>query len=508
MAGGETLRWSEPVAYVELPMTEGKQVVTLRWMPLAETPRVFFYFDEWPVPEANVRWNWDGVEIRLRFSTPGVHRLGWICARAEAPGDARALGLAVKTISWRKKEEAPARAEAPLFFLHLRKTAGVAVRGALLNRFPAGEPPFFLAQPGDDLDPNGHPLVTGHLHYGYLGKMCRRPVVFTVLRDPLDRALSAYDFFRSHDEAKFAELKGFVPAAEYAQRVEFFKKAQLHPLGEFLRREAELARFHLGDLQTRQLLRERVTGELDESHLAEALRNLEDCEVVGVLERLPETISLLEHRMGWEGVGPVPRCNVTAARLPVGEVDPEARAMLLSWNRLDARLHERARELMDERLAAMRNGAPKGKGAALPGATAFTPEQPIHGYGWYPRERADGRWICWMGAGAEAWLLLAVESLRDSWLTCEFPHVISTRAWEGLRIEVNGLPVECRGRPGAQGVVIEGRVPAGHLERSPGRVRITFRGAEARRACEVDARSGDGRWLSLALGGVALVTEG
>jgi GT2 family glycosyltransferase len=508
---GETLRWSEPVACVELPLAKGKYRVTLRWLPLQESPSVQFYFNEQPIPKEALRWKDDSVEIRLQSPARGNQRLGWICPPCHAPHDARALGVAVQSIAWRRdKKISPSRPASSLFFLHMRKTAGVAVRDALINRFPASSSPYFLAQPGDSRDPNVHPLVTGHVHYGFVKKLHEQPSIFTMLRDPLDRALSAYYFFRGHDQAKLDELKQFVPADEYAQRIEFLTKARQCSLAEFLAREPELARFHLGNLQTRQLLHAQVTGDLNETHLSEALKNLEDCDVIGLLERLPESIALLEHRMGWEGVGSIRPQNVTRERLPKQQVDPAALDILTSWNRLDDELYQRAQKIFEARLEAMRAKPPDviASGAAhLTSARAFTPAQPIHGHGWYARERAGDRWICWMGTTSHAWLDLSVETLRDSQLTCTFPYAISPLSLELLQIQVNGLPVEHQRSHGPQEDIFECRVPASHLQRSPHRVRITFICRDRQRPCDLNQDSHDPRRLSLALGSIRLTPD-
>jgi hypothetical protein len=187
-----------------------------------------------------------------------------------------------------------------------------------------------------------------------------------------------------------------------------------------------------------------------------------------------------------------------------------ARDVLTSWNHLDARLYQRAQELFEARLKAMRASPIKASGPGLthlPSASAFTPAQPIHGHGWHPREHANGRWLCWMGATSHAWLDLSVENLRDSRLTCEFPYAISPLALELLQIQVNGLPVEHQRSHVQDQDVFECRVPAAHLQRSPHRVRITFICRDRIRPRDLNQESRDQRWLSLALGGVRLVPD-
>lgn len=528
---GETLRWSQPAAYVELPLLKARYHIDLRWLPLEVTPRVRFYLNEQPIPEADLQWRGDGYEIRVKSPSRGLQRLGWVCTPCHAPQDARVLGLAVRSITWcRDKAEpvpvsqsASASASTPatpsLFFLHIRKTAGVSLRDVLINRFPAADAPFFLAHiPGNaGRSPEAHPLVTGHVHYGYTKKFRQRPAVFTMLRQPLMRARSAYTFFRGHDEAKLNELKTELSAEEYAERVEFLSKArQCGTLGEFLQREPTLAKTHLCNVQTRQLLDEVVIGDLDESHFAQALRNLEACDVIGLVERVPESIALLEHRLGWEGLGPVLHQNVTRDRLTKEQVDGTALDLLMSWNALDERLYRHAEAIFNEHLREMHAASVPSRSSAvstasfrhLSDAASFTPAQPVHGYGWYPREQANGRWLCWMGVADHAWIDLRPQTLRDSHLTCTFPFHISALCLDLLQIQVNGIPVEPRRRRAPEPPheeIFECHVPATLLQLNPDRVRLTFICRDRHRLCDLHAGNPDHRYLSVALGSVRLV---
>ncbi|QIF02029.1 sulfotransferase family 2 domain-containing protein [Roseimicrobium sp. ORNL1] len=522
---GETLRWSEPAAYVELPLQKAGYRIHLRWLPLEVTPRVRFYLNEEPIPQENLEWRGDGYDIRVKSPSRGLQRLGWVCTSYEAPQDPRALGLAVRSLTWRrdKAEPTPAPASAAsapsLFFLHIRKTAGVSLRDIFINRFPAADAPFFLAHVPENASrsPEVHPLVTGHVHYGYIQQFRQRPAVFTMLRQPFSRALSAYTFFQGHDQAKLDELKAELSAEEYAERVAFLTRArECGTLGEFLQREPALAKAHLSNVQTRQLLDEVVAGDLDESHLAQALRNLGACDVIGLMERVPESIALLEHRLGWEGLGPVLHQNVTRDRLAKEQVDGDGLETLMSWNMLDVRLYRYAEALFNIHLREMHAASGLSHSSVpapssfrhLSDASSFTPAQPVHGYGWYPRERAHGAWICWMGVADHAWIDLRPPALRDSHLTCTFPFHISALALDLLQIQVNGIPVEHQRRRAPEPPheeIFECHVPATLLQLNPDRVRLTFICRDRHRLCDLHAGNLDHRYLSLALGKVELV---
>jgi hypothetical protein len=105
-AGAEAIRWSEPAAYVELPLAAGRYVIRLNWLfpPRVDgAPR--FYRDERPIPAENVSIRRDFVELRV--DVPGSSsppRLGWVCPVNRADGDNRRLGLPVVSLAWARED--------------------------------------------------------------------------------------------------------------------------------------------------------------------------------------------------------------------------------------------------------------------------------------------------------------------------------------------------------------------------------------------------------------------
>ena len=101
-------------------------------------------------------------------------------------------------------------AHQPLVFTHIPKTAGTTVNFALESVFP-GRGAFHLQRRSDqDLkalaaDPAIH-VYAGHMTYQRAAAAFeatdRRPLYITVLRDPIERILSAYAYARETTEAK------------------------------------------------------------------------------------------------------------------------------------------------------------------------------------------------------------------------------------------------------------------------------------------------------------------
>src|SRR5581483_2450349 len=233
----------------------------------------------------------------------------------------------------------------PLLFVHIRKTGGVSVRGLLINRFSVGRillQAHSVMAAGEDF--GRFDLVTGHLDFGALARFRERPVIFTLLRDPVRRALSAFYFFREHDEARFAQLELELSPRDFAERRRFTELAQQMPLLDFLEREPELSQRHLANVQTRHLL-STPRESLDGDSLAEAKRNLESCDVPGLTERLDDSLELLSHRLGWPQLGPVFHYNATQRKPRAEEIEPRAIELLTRWNQIDLQLYAHAVEI-------------------------------------------------------------------------------------------------------------------------------------------------------------------
>jgi hypothetical protein len=104
-AGGEAIRWSEPAAYVEIPLPAGRYMVELKWLfrpPMRGGPLLSFYLDERPVATEDVRILDDRAELQVEIpaSPQAPARIGWVCSAHHAPGDHRTLGLPVTSLTW------------------------------------------------------------------------------------------------------------------------------------------------------------------------------------------------------------------------------------------------------------------------------------------------------------------------------------------------------------------------------------------------------------------------
>jgi hypothetical protein len=327
--------------------------------------------------------------------------------------------------------------------MHVQQTGGTTLSGALANRFAASDCLSLYFGPEPDLSEiDRYRFVTGHVTSGLLERFTRPPYLVTLLRDPIERALSAYSFTRSFppDYQGAQPLRAGGPEAPELSR-EWRRLAAECSLGELVSRAPAVAREYLGNRQARALS-DTKTGD---ERLADALRALERCDFVGLSDRLDESVDWLARRLGWENLRPLPRVNATADRLRRDELPAETLEALARLTEVDREVHRRGSDRFESNLAewrAWRN--PRDASAGIPDAPPVQDlpfDQPILGGGWMRRERgADGTSFCWIGDTRRAWVDMGAGGRVGS-VRIEIAHAIDEEVLRSLVISVDGRPV-------------------------------------------------------------------
>lgn len=395
----------------------------------------------------------------------------------------------------------------PFLFVHIRKTAGTSLRGLLVNLFPVNRVLISAHSVSGPQEPGDAIFASGHVGFDYAQRFATPPTIFTTLRDPISRCLSAYHFFRSNDEQFFRILATEVAMPEYERRRRFTERARHLEMLRFLVEEETLARAWLSNAQTRQLAGGSCIGLADDDpRLFEtALANLGKCDLAGIVEHLGDTLRLLEHMMNWGRLGPLQRLNSTI-QPETAAYDPRCLDILRSWNKLDLRLYEETCRLFVSKVKALDHkslcNAPSNAPWIADGEE-FTPDMPIRGYGWHERECHRGRWLCW-NSSATATLELRFSKLRPSKFRCLLSHVISQAALDNLRVSLNSVPLALQKRQEGDGILLEGAVPDKALRTSPHLARITFDCPVMHRPCDINPNSTDDRSMGVAVGSIRI----
>lgn len=250
-----------------------------------------------------------------------------------------------------------------LLFLHIPKTAGLSMISLLEQQFKREEILELHSVPGQGrteksvvLEGLGMRsqelkqrirLIRGHLSFGPYDTLIWRyivqtPVVITLLRDPVERTISAYMHMRRNVvnnpgfQEKYPTILDWVKDPENAHRV-----------------VNRLTRQIVGAYFRGRRLSEGKGGLSDQALLSIAKQRLEQFPFVGLTERFQESMNLLHHTFGWDLPAEVPQINVSPTRISRFDFSSEEIEAIRERTNLDEDLYKAAEELFDRRWHAM-----------------------------------------------------------------------------------------------------------------------------------------------------------
>ena len=234
---------------------------------------------------------------------------------------------------------------AAAIFLHIPKTAGTTLMSILDRQYPAESIYSFGADAHasvaqfkamDDESRAKIQLLRGHMAYGLHEFLPAPAVYFTVLRDPVARVISTYNFILR-------------TPAHYLYEAVTRQNLSLHGL------LASKLPLMMNDGQVRLISGvwgEPAFGEVTEAMLEKAKKNLaESFAVAGITEQFDQTLCLLKENLKWQQAITYQRLNVSqqglqASKLPAATVD-----LIQHANRQDLALYAYARNLFKEQCA-------------------------------------------------------------------------------------------------------------------------------------------------------------
>ena len=236
------------------------------------------------------------------------------------------------------------RSDAVLIFVHLYKTGGTTLNRIIeweykLSRIGQVEPTWWrwsyrriMRWPRPRLA--RMEVFKGHMPFG-LHRLLPRPANYiTVLREPVERAISDYYYARRFGGHRYHRAAHRLSFEEY-----FIQK-------------------HEHNLQSRILAgpnsHELFPSVCDDAILARAKENLAgQFLVVGVTERFDETLALLRVILGWK-VKRYRSFRVAGNRISKQEIAPTTLALIQEWERFDIALYHYAASLFEKAIATHR----------------------------------------------------------------------------------------------------------------------------------------------------------
>jgi Galactose-3-O-sulfotransferase len=281
------------------------------------------------------------------------------------------------------RQAEPDTTSPPVIFVHVPKTGG-STAGSVVRRAYARKWARSTGNAFENPDTSrvrvqrlaaarGMRAISGHVPYGLLrAHFGDAPRYATILREPVDRTLSHYYWLTSVADGAHT----FATRAGPRQLANPTRETSVE---EMLERGLYL----LDNVATRLLCnRDSPYGELSSDHLEDAKRNLrERFDLVGLTERLPESIVLLERMLGLELV-PFTSEKINRSRPRVDDAPEGQRAVIEEYNRYDLELYSLGKELFEQKLAAahgLEEEAEKLRWISEPSAEGLLPSLTVNG---------------------------------------------------------------------------------------------------------------------------------
>ena len=231
-------------------------------------------------------------------------------------------------------------------FDHVPKTAGSSLYVAFESLLGSSNisPPLRMSHHRACSDYRDSTMIRGHFWFVPGEKLDPARYYITILRDPIDRAVSNFFFLR--------EQQGIGGYAETAAN-------KANDINEYVFSDDPAVLQVISNHQTRHYMQMDWDGssEISEKEQLElAKRALERYDLVGVYEYLEDVVDVICYECGLRPVVELPRLNVTATRPPSRRLDPLVLERLEALNSADRELHrfatglflKRRREIMIE----------------------------------------------------------------------------------------------------------------------------------------------------------------
>jgi hypothetical protein len=219
-----------------------------------------------------------------------------------------------------------------IIFDHLPKTAGQAVNAWLIQALGEGcVTPNLIGGHRELIQRYGgsHSIISGHISFDFGEQLDPRYFYLTILRDPVDRCIS-WAYFLLNNVPPNSET---LPLIEGARLFVDSAGAEIN----------EAFKATISNLNTEHFYRLGLaTFGTEEEKLASAKRVLDQYDVVGIYEKMPEFLARVSALIGIDCPAELAAVNVTSNRPAVGNAASALRLRIEELNPLDVALYEYA----------------------------------------------------------------------------------------------------------------------------------------------------------------------
>ncbi len=412
-----------------------------------------------------------------------------------------------------------------LCFIHIPKTAGTTLTALLDSKFHEKE--ICPARVGTELvkipraDLAQYRLFRGHFFYDTGSLLPLGLVYITLLRNPIERVISDYEFMRRCIPSRVEGMRNH-------------QKALTMTLKEYVNDPENLS---MANSQTRHLSLS-AYKDSPEQWLEAAKQNLtEKFACVGLVEQFQDSMALLSYTFGWNPLAEYQNLMVAPSkRLKQEQIEPEVLEAIASRNALDIALYDYAKKQFESRYAQMVQNLLEQSELPLttipnavqmqglleksyrqryaeldlaPTSTlAFDFNQAMSGSGWHLREGVTSTFR-WTGPGTVSTLDFKLSGDRD--LIIEF-CIINTLApdiLQSLTLQVNDYPIPLGViYSHSSTTIFQGLIPKGASDSSQPFTRFTFQVDRTIAPQDLNPHNPDDRPIGVALSTIQTFISG
>ncbi len=417
------------------------------------------------------------------------------------------------------------------YYLHIPKTAGTSLNAVLESYFDLDT--IFQGKSWQSLilhKPKNFSKIhffSGHFGYGLHRILKKKPVFFTMLRDPIQRTISDYYHIRRdptfwHDNRIYS-TKSITNLLDDPQKGKMFFDIQTRYIGldpNVISITKPWDIKSINQFRIREVLAATAKKISNEKLLSNAKKHLSEFEFFGLAEKFEESMFLLFYTFGWKPITSVWTLNVSQNRKDIADLqlntnsrssvlindNPKLIEKIQSCNKLDIELYGYAKQLFEQRYNQMIQELKKRyyessfekleqkeaitkmlekhyesrietSKPVLVNSLDYDFSQKMSGSGWYWREVLDEseETFRWTGPQTISTIDLPLGIENDLVIQFRVIRYLSQEILDSLRLRVNGLPIELKRHSEKFGkVIFEGSIPKSALTSRKNFSRLEF----------------------------------